>query len=310
MSEIVTVVTVMMSITGEVVAVHAIHATDTTAMVMIVEAGQTRSNAAADVVPHLMGVHRVTVTGHSIRTDGPVGNPVIVMSPRAGPVSHAGQALMSVMARREISTLTLPCATDVMRMLRCTTRARALSGVCHMPGVPAGETARRTGAAPRQMAAMRCRAAQSMVSPGDIATGSRSLVVCRQIASRMTTGERRLRRVLVVAPLETATAADAAAAHPAIEVMALVRGTTETLVMSTHLLTAEMVRRGAVMMGATTKTRMVAAAESGMMTTTVATTAKVMATAATHMMPASTEPASSVMTAPTSSSMTVTCRQI
>lgn len=109
-------------------------------MVMIVEAGQTRSDAAADVVPHLMCIHRVTVTGRSICTNCSVGDPVIAMRPRASPVSHAGQAMVCVMASREISTLTLPRGTDVMCMLRCTTRAPALSGVRHMPGVPAGET--------------------------------------------------------------------------------------------------------------------------------------------------------------------------
>lgn len=147
-----------------------------------------------------------------------------------------------------------------------------------------------------------------MVSPGDVASGPRSLVMSGQITAGMAAGERRLCRVLVVSSLEATTTAHAAVAHPTIELMAVMRGTTETLVVSTHLLTAEMMRRGAVMMGTPTKTRMVAAAETGMMPSAESTTAKVMATATAHMMAASTEPAS-VMTAPTSS-MTVTCRQI
>ncbi len=123
----------------------------------------------------------------------------------------------------------------------------------------------------------------------------------------MTARERWLSRVLVMSTLETPTTADAAVAHPPIELLAVMRGAAEILAMSTHLLTAEMMRRGAVMMGAATKTRVVAAAKTGMMPAAKPATAKVMA-AATHMVATSTEPAS-VMTASTPS-MPMTCRQI
>lgn len=225
--------------------------------------------------------------------DCSVGDSMIVVG--TGAVRDAGQTLitgvLSIVPGGKIAPLP-------------GVRTRMMCGVLNVPTMPTGKAVCGSTAACQMMVVSRRVTEPIMTGAGNIVGTRPMMMSTSDITARMSGGERRLGDVLVMLPLEAATAANATVTHATIE-MTVVRRTAEVLNVMTASLATEVMLRGAIVMLRGTVVVSAAKAATHMVTAIPAAT-EVMAPATESSMVTAATP----HVASTPASVSMTCRQI